>query len=138
MSYLLVLVLSLQKVVHVLQGLWILVNPAKIFPVVVFDQGDIFVTIRVHDKLHPKDSLLACSNKPCSFLGSEVFYFEVLLFAYYFDGSVPVRCVVELLNNLPCGLEIFNVRGEVHVLLFKVNEVRIGLPHSFVGSSLLP
>ena len=86
------LIPPLQQVVHVLQGIWVLVSPAEIFLVVVFGQGAIFVTIRVYDKLHPEDSLLACGNTLCSFFGPEDLYFGVLFFVYYFDDSVPVLC----------------------------------------------
>ena len=41
---------------------------------------------------------------------------------------MPVRCIVEFLNDLFHGLERFKVCGEVHFLLFEVNEVLIGLP----------
>ena len=125
------LVPSLQEVVRFLQGLWILVNPTETFPVVVFDQGVILVAIRIHDKLHADDSLLASGNKLYSFTGPYLFYFDVLFFASYFYNSVPMRGVVELLNKLLRGLELFEVRGEVTFMLFEVNEVHIGLPQSF-------
>ena len=111
-----------------MQGLWILVNSAEIIPVVVFDQGAILVAIRIHDKLHAKDSLLASGNKVYSFSGLELFYIDVLLFVHYLYGGVPVRNVVELLNNLLHSFELFGVRGEVHFLLFWVNATLIGLP----------
>ncbi len=53
-----------------------------------------------------------------------------MFFAYYFNNGVPVHCVVELLNDLPHGLELFEVHGEVHFMLFEVDEVLIGLPQS--------
>ena len=49
---------SLHQVVGVLQCLWILVNSAKVFPVVILDQGTILVAIRVYDELYAKDPLL--------------------------------------------------------------------------------
>ena len=87
--------------------------------------------IRVHYKLHPKDCLLACDNKLYSFFGTNIFYSGVLFLAHFFDDDVPVRCVVELLAYLLRGLELFEVRGEVHFLLFEVEEVLIGLSQSF-------
>ena len=42
-----------------------------------------------------------------------------------------MHCVVEVLNDLLRGLELLEVRGEVHFILFQVNEVLVCLPHSF-------
>ena len=131
LSCLLVFVLSHRQVVRFLQGLWILVSPSKIFPVVVFGQGAILVMVCVHDKLHSVDSLLAGNNKLYSCIEPELFYFDVLFFAYYFYNGVLVCSVVELPNNLLHGLEPFEICGEVHILLFQVNGVLVCLPQGF-------
>ena len=125
------LVPSLQQVVCILQGLCIRANPAERFPVLVFYQGAILVTVHIHDKLQSKDSLLLGAKALYSFIGPKLFWFDVLFFAQYFNNGVPVMGVVELHNNLLHGLELFEVRGEINFMLFWVNEVLVYLPQRF-------
>ena len=44
---------------------------------------------------------------------------------------MPVCGLVDLLNSLLHGLELFEVRGEVHFMLFQVKEVLVGLSQIF-------
>ena len=106
---------------------WILVDSSKVFTVVVFDQGAIFVAIYVHDTLHAEDFLLAISNKLYSFSGPEIIHTHVLFLAQSFYNGVSVRGLVELLDKLLRSLELFEICGEVHFLLLWVNEILISL-----------
>ena len=71
LSQFLIIISSLRQVLGILQCLWIFVNFAEVFPVIIFDYGVILVVICVHDKLHAEDLLLVIGNASCSFSRSD-------------------------------------------------------------------